>query len=68
MKNAKITGKTKLIDALRGNPNAAEILFNAGMSCIGCPMAMQETIEDGCLAHGMSRKQIEELLKRLNKK
>jgi len=62
----KITKKTKLSKLLGENPKAAEILFKAGLSCIGCPMAMQETIEQGCLAHGMSKKEIDELIKRLN--
>lgn len=64
----KITKKTTLNKVLMENEKAAEILFKAGLTCIGCPMAMQETIEQGCLAHKMSNKKIEELIKRLNKK
>jgi hybrid cluster-associated redox disulfide protein len=64
----KITSKTKISEALRVNPKAIEILFNEGMSCIGCPMAQMETLEDGCKAHGMSDEKINELLKKLNKK
>ncbi len=63
----KITPKTKLKDLI-GNEKVAEILFESGLSCIGCPMAMQETIQQGCLAHGMDKKEIDELIKRLNKK
>jgi len=66
-KIAKITPKTKLNEILNKNPKAAEILFEAGMSCIGCPMAMQETLEQGCLAHGMDKKDIDKLIGRLNK-
>jgi len=65
---AKITKKTKLSELLGKNPEAAEILFEAGMHCVGCPMAMNETLEQGCLAHGMTKKQIDELIKRLNGK
>ncbi len=64
----KITLKTKLGDILSINADAAEILFEHGLSCMGCPMAMEETLEDGCLAHGMNKKEISELIKRLNKK
>ena len=64
----KIKKKTKLSSILGKNPKAAKILFEVGMSCVGCPMAMSETIEQGCLAHGMSKKQIDELIKRLNRK
>ncbi len=63
-----ITKKSKLKDILENNPDAAEILFNAGLACIGCPMAMQETLEQGCKAHGMTKKQIGKLIKKLNKK
>lgn len=64
----KITGKTVLSKVMKINPNASEILFEAGMGCVGCSMASGETLEDGCLAHGMSKKEIEELLRKLNEK
>jgi len=64
----KITSKTKLNKILEKNPEAAEILFEAGLSCVGCPMAMAETLEQGCLAHGMNSKEIDKLLEKLNKK
>ena len=64
----KITKKTKMNEILNANPNAAEILFEDGMGCVGCPMAMQETLEQGCKAHGMSDEEIDELVRRMNKK
>ncbi len=64
----KITKKTKIGSLLRKNPEAAETLFEAGMGCVGCSMAMNETVEQGCLAHGMSKKQIDKLIVKLNKK
>jgi len=64
----KITKKTKLNEIVQENPKAIEILFGAGLSCVGCPMAQQETLEDGCKAHGMNDKDINEILRKLNKK
>ena len=64
----KITKKTKLNELLVKKPESAEILFEAGMGCCGCPMAQEETLEDGCKAHGMGKKEIENLVKELNKK
>jgi len=64
----RITRKTKFSEILKKKPEVAEILLDAGMACIGCPMAMQETLEEGCLAHGMSNKDIEKLIKELNSK
>lgn len=63
----KITEKTTLSEVLRLKPEASKILIESGMGCVGCPMAMQETLEQGCLAHGMSKKQIDEIIKKLNK-
>jgi len=63
----KITKTTKLSEVMKINPDAAETLFESGLGCIGCSMATEETVEQGCLAHGMTPKQINELIKKLNK-
>ncbi len=63
----KVTPKTKLSKIMEINPKAGEILFEAGMACIGCAMAGDESLEEGCMAHGMDKKEISELLKKLNK-
>ena len=63
----KINKKTKLSEVFKTNDKAIKILMKEGFSCMGCPMAMQETIEEGCKAHGMNEKEIEELIKKLNK-
>jgi hybrid cluster-associated redox disulfide protein len=64
----KITKNTTIEEALKLKPEAAELLFNIGMMCVGCPMAQQETIEQGCRAHGMEKGEIDELIKKLNEK
>ena len=64
----KITKKTNINDLIKKNPDAIRILFEAGLGCVGCHMAEQETIEQGCLAHGMSKKNIDKLIEELNKK
>ena len=63
----EITKDTSLADIVNINPNASELLFEIGLHCIGCAMSGMETLEEGCLAHGMSKKDINELVKRLNK-
>jgi hybrid cluster-associated redox disulfide protein len=63
-----ITGKMTFGEILKNNPESVEVLFNNGLHCIGCGMAMYETLEEGCQAHGMSKKEIDELIKKLNKK
>jgi hybrid cluster-associated redox disulfide protein len=64
----KITKKTKLNEIVEKNPKAGEILFDAGMMCVGCAMAQEETLEQGCLAHGMSKKDMDKLVEKLNRK
>lgn len=64
----KITSKTRLNEVLIDKPQTADMLFKAGLHCVGCPFSMQETLEQGCKAHGMNEKEIEKLVKRLNKK
>jgi len=64
----KITRKTDMYKLIMKKPELAGLLFQSGMGCVGCPMAMNETIEQGCLAHGMTKKQIEKLIKELNRK
>lgn len=55
-------------ELLKKKPQAMNDLFEAGLHCIGCHMSAYETIEQGCLVHGMTKKEIDELIGRLNKK
>jgi hybrid cluster-associated redox disulfide protein len=64
----KITKDMKFSEILEKYPNIAPIFLKNGLSCIGCPMAAQETIEQGAKAHGVSvDKLLEELNTELNK-
>jgi len=62
----KITRQTKISELFYKNPEAARMLFEAGLHCIGCPMAARESIEQGCKAHGFEDKKIDELIKKMN--
>ena len=65
----KITKKTKFSKIIEKYPELAEVLFSKGMHCIGCPMAMQETLGQGILAHGLDPdKIVKELIEKLGKK
>ena len=52
-------------EILKNDPKAAEALINEGMHCVGCPMSMYETLEQGAKAHGIDSNK---LIKKLNKK
>lgn len=67
MKKLKITGKTKIMTILEKRPECVEILFDAGLTCLGCVFAKQETLEQGLKAHGFTKKEINDLIKKLEK-
>lgn len=64
-KKRKITGKMTLDEVIQKHPETAQLFFKHGMTCLGCPMAMHETIEQGCKAHGLD---VKKFLAELNKK
>lgn len=68
MKKDKITKDTIIADVLEkaGQP-AVEIMLNHGLGCIGCHASPFETIEQGALTHGMNKKELDKMLKELNK-
>ncbi len=59
----KITGDMLMGDILQAYPEAAEVLMDAGMHCIGCPSSLMESLDDACLVHGLDS---DELLEKLN--
>ncbi len=48
---------------MESHPDVADKLAEKGMFCCGCPMAMMETLEQGCEAHGVDA---DKLIKELN--
>lgn len=62
-----ITRKTNIYELLMRKPELAEFLFQSGVGCVGCHMSQLETIEDGFKAHGMSNKEIDKLVEKMNK-
>lgn len=47
-------------------PQAAEIMLEYGLHCIGCHVAAEETIEQGAKAHGLTDEQVEEMVSKMN--
>ena len=48
---------------LEEHSEKAEILLEAGMHCLGCMAAHDETIEEACAVHGID---VDELIEKLN--
>jgi hybrid cluster-associated redox disulfide protein len=64
----KINKKMSFAEILKKNPDSAEILLNNGMHCIGCAMAMSETLEEGAIAHGLDADKIVDEINNKKKK
>jgi hybrid cluster-associated redox disulfide protein len=62
-----ITRKMLIGDVAIKYPKAVEIMFKFGMHCIGCGMTAYESIEQGCMAHGMSGEEIDKMVEEMNK-
>ena len=62
-----ITKDMTLGELVQKHPEAAMVLANRGMHCIGCGMAAHETIEQGARAHGMSDSDIEQMMDDMNR-
>lgn len=65
---AKITKDITFGELLSEHPDAAPILGNYGLHCIGCRLSISETIEQGMKAHGMDDSAITKLIDELNQK
>ncbi len=61
----KINKKMSFSEIIKKSPEAAGILMEKGMHCCGCPMAMQESLEQGASAHGLDA---DKIVKELNNK
>ena len=58
----KINKKMSFSEIMKANPEAPEVLMKEGMFCCGCPMSMQESLEQGAAAHGIDADKIVEKL------
>ena len=65
MKNKQlITKEMSISEVISRYPETIPVLMKTGMHCIGCPMAMQETLEEGLSAHGLD---VDKVIEELNK-
>jgi hybrid cluster-associated redox disulfide protein len=64
VQEAKITKEMTFGEVLKKYPETVKTFFQYGMHCFGCHLAVEETIEQGAMAHGVV---VDELIKDLNK-
>jgi len=62
-----ITKDTLISEILEKFPEAAEILMEYGLMCVGCPLAGRHSLEAIKNIYGFSDQDIEEILVRINK-
>jgi len=62
--NERINKNMTFAEIMEKKPEAAGILMKAGLHCFGCAMAGGETLEQGCLTHGLNP---EKILKEINR-
>jgi hybrid cluster-associated redox disulfide protein len=58
----KIDKKISFTELIEKYPESIEVLMEAGMHCIGCPMSSGESIEEGIVAHGLD---VDEMIKKI---
>lgn len=58
-----VTKDMTIAEVLKHSSNAAMILMQFGMGCIGCPSSQSETLEEAAHVHGMD---VNQLLSALN--
>ncbi len=55
-----------IAEITRAYPECALIMMNHGLYCVGCGVAMYETLEEGARAHGISDLEIDDMMKEMN--
>lgn len=63
----KVTENMTIGKVIEKHPEAAVIMMKYGLHCVGCHVAAWETVEQGAKAHGMSSKEIQKMMKEINK-
>lgn len=61
---SNITKDMTIGEILRQAPEAAPVLLQAGMHCLGCPSAQAESLEEAAMVHGLD---VDEIMKELAK-
>jgi hybrid cluster-associated redox disulfide protein len=60
---AVITKDMTFHEVMQKSPEVVKVLGSFNLGCVGCMGAMNETLEQGAMAHGLD---VEDLLKALN--
>lgn len=59
----KVNKDMIIADVIREVPGAIDILFAAGLGCVGCPASQMETLEEAAQVHNLD---LDDLMEKLN--
>ncbi|MBN1941349.1 MAG: DUF1858 domain-containing protein [Candidatus Diapherotrites archaeon] len=62
----KVAKDTTFGELIQKYPDTVPILLEYGLHCIGCHVAVFETIEQGAKGHGLSEAQLTEMIEKIN--
>ena len=65
-KEIVITKDMNLGEVVFKYPEAAEVLTDYGLSCVGCFASSFDTIEQGAKIHELSDEELDDMLERIN--
>lgn len=64
----KITKNILILEIAERYPKLVDVLVEKyGLHCLGCSMSAVETLEEGAMGHGMTKKEVEKMVDELNK-
>jgi len=61
-----ISKDMKLMEVIGKYPETAKVLLEHGLHCIGCHASADESLEQGCLAHGLNEEDIDKIVEEMN--
>jgi hybrid cluster-associated redox disulfide protein len=61
-----VTRDSNLGDIAKTYPQAAAVMLEFGLHCIGCFANQFDTVEMGARIHGMTETEVDEMLQRIN--
>ncbi|MFQ5531544.1 MAG: iron-sulfur cluster assembly accessory protein [Candidatus Nanoarchaeia archaeon] len=64
----KVTKNMTIGDVVEKYPEVVETLLSYGLHCVGCHVNAFETLEQGASGHGMSKAEIDKMIKDVNNK
>jgi hybrid cluster-associated redox disulfide protein len=63
----KITKNILILEIAERYPSLTDVLVEKyGLHCLGCSMSAVETLAEGAMGHGMTKKEMEEMVEDLN--